>query len=108
MNAVETGSELLFSGISKEADFLAETTYSSLYSTTFSLWREKAAAYDKEYRPLLEQIYDKAIEDHTQVAENVYQTVYENGVIVYVNYGGQTATVNGIEIGGMDFEAVIP
>ena len=108
LNAVETGSELLFAGIYKEADFLAETAYSDLYSTTFSLWREKAAAYDKEYRPLLEQIYDKAIKGHKRITENVYQTVYENGITVYVNYGEQSATVNGIEIGGMDFETVIP
>ena len=108
LNAVETGSELLFAGIFKEADFLAETAYSYLYSTTFSLWQEKAAAYDKEYRPLLEQIYDKAITGHRQMTENVYQTVYENGVTVYVNYGEQTETVDGIEIGGMDFETVVP
>ncbi len=108
LNAVETGSELLFAGIHEDAGFLAETAYSGLYSTTFSLWKEKAAAYDKEYRPLLERIYNQAIVSHGCVAEEVYRTVFEDGTAVYVNYGTESRTVDGVEIGGMDFASSIP
>ena len=106
LNAVETGTELLFDGIYGDASALNETPYNSLYSTTFDLWKTKAADYDKEYRPLLEKIYDKAIIRHTEVSDGVYETVYEDGTAVYVNYNASEQTVSGIKIGGMDFETV--
>lgn len=106
LNAVETGSELLYGGIAEDAAQLVDTAYSALYSTTFELWQEQAVAYDKEYRPLLEAVAGQAIVDHTQLGEHLYRTTYENHVTVYVNYADITQQADGITIGGMDFEAV--
>lgn len=108
LNAVETGSELLFSGIYEDAAFLGETAYSALYSTTFELWKDEAVAYDKEYRPLLERIGRQAITQHERLADDVYRTTYEDGTSVYVNYSEKQQKVDNVTIGGMDFEAIYP
>ncbi len=106
LNAVETGSELLYGAIAEDAAQLVDTAYSELYSTTFALWKEQAVAYDQEYRPLLEAVAGQAIVDHTQLGEHLYKTTYENHVTVYVNYADTAQQADGITIGGMDFEAV--
>lgn len=91
---------LLFSGIYEDASTLSETAYSGLYSTTFALWREKAAAYDKEYRSLLERIHDKAIVAHRQLSDTVYKTTWEDGTVVLCNYGDSPLRQEGVTIGG--------
>ena len=106
LNAVETGTELLFDGIYDDASILNETPYNNLYSTTFDLWKSKAVDYDKEYSSLLKKIHDKAITEHTEISNDIYKTVYEDGTTVYVNYNSSEQIVSGVKIGGMNFEVV--
>ena len=49
------------------------------------------------------QVENRAVSEHTKLAENVYKTVFENGVGVIVNYGETPAVIDGITVGASDF-----
>ena len=67
--------------------------------------------------PVLEEIAESAktwsqayvgldslsIEQHKKVQDDVYLTVYENGVGFYVNYGDNDVNINGLSVKANDY-----
>lgn len=103
--SAETGSELLFDGISQDASVLSGTRYDYLYSTTFDLWCDTAAEMYARLKPLLEKTEKSTITAHTETGE-LAVTVYENGTKVYVNYGYNTVEYDGVSVPARDFAVV--
>ncbi|MGN0492024.1 MAG: DUF5696 domain-containing protein [Acutalibacteraceae bacterium] len=103
--AAETGSELLFDGIAKDASVLSGTRYDYLYSTSFDLWSDTAADMYAEIKPLLEKTDKSVITSHSETGD-LTVTVYENGTRVYVNYGADTVEYDGVSVPARDFAVV--
>ena len=95
LKAVEFGSELVYTGMYAPASLLTDTSFHDLYGTTYTAWLDQACANWKAYAPLMEAVYDQAIVQHSQPASDVYRTVYENGVTVWVNYTDEAVVVDG-------------
>ena len=74
------------------------TRYDHLYGTQYSLWADQAAKLYADYQPLLQQVYDQVIVDHTELATDVMQTVYENGVTVVVNYSDTDFVIDDVTV----------
>lgn len=102
--AVSTGTEPMYNTIYKKASALQETEYDYLYGSTFDWWKEEAIEKYSEYSKLLARVYDKKITGYTEVLPNVVETVYENGIQVYVNYNDTERTVNGIKVAAKSYE----
>ena len=51
-------------------------------------------------------IAGQAIVSHTKISDTVYRTVFENGAMVYVNYGESDASVDGKTIKAGDYLTV--
>ena len=75
-----------------------DTDYDYLYGTSFSLWKDDAVSKYKEYYPLLKEISDSLIVSHRELQDNVFETGYENGIRVIVNYNSQDVQADGITI----------
>lgn len=103
LKSIETGSQLLYTGIAKPTSEIVDTDYDYLYGTNYLLWIDDAAQKYKEYQPLLKKIYNSVITDHFEMQFNVYKTVYENGIEVIVNYNNNDVTVDGIKIEAYGF-----
>lgn len=103
LKAVETGSQLLYTGMAAETKEIVDTDYDYLYGTNYKLWLDDAAEKYAKYQPLLEKIYDSAIVSHRALQKDVYETTYENGVSVIVNYNNETVEVDGVKIEKYDF-----
>ena len=101
--AVETGSELLWTGIAEDAAILSDTTSDKYYSTTYTLWQSDAANKYKEYMPLLQKIADKEIVSHRSVAKNVTETVFAGGITVTVNHSDSPYITDTVEIAPKSF-----
>lgn len=86
LNTVEAGIEPLYATIYKNADVLTNTRYDNLYSSTYSLWSSAAKDDMANYLKLLKSIADSTIVAHSEIAENVDSTVYDNQIEVAVNY----------------------
>ena len=77
---------------------LARTTYPKLYSSHYLDWLERAAA---EYDVVINQLghtVDLFIVGHRQLAPQVFETRYEDGTRVIVNYGDQTYEDGGVRV----------
>ena len=98
LKSVEAGCELQFAGIKEEATVLMGTEYDTLYNTSFSDWKDYAKEWYQAYQPLLLKIYDQKIVAHKCIADKVYQTDYENGISVIVNYGDTDYAPNGVTL----------
>ena len=52
-----------------------------------------------EWTEVYNGLEDQAMSSHKKVAEDVYRTEYENGVVFYVNYGDADVELsNGISV----------
>ncbi len=98
LKAVESGTELLYDGMYAASSAVKGTRYDHLYGTQYSLWADQAAKLYADYQPLLQQVYDQVIVDHTELATDVMQTVYENGVTVVVNYSNTDFVIDDVTV----------
>lgn len=103
LKAIETGSQLLYTGMAAETKEIVDTDYDYLYGTNYKLWMNDAAEKYAKYQPLLEKIYDSKIVSHRALQKDVYETTYENGVSVIVNYNNEAVEVEGKKIEKYDF-----
>ena len=82
---------------------LARTTYSELYSSHYLDWLERAAA---EYEVAVGQLghtVDQFIVGYRQLAPHVFETQYEDGTRVIVNYGEQTYVGADVRVKGLGY-----
>ncbi len=86
LNAVESGSSLLYNLVAGETTDLKETYLKYLYSCNYSQWKDNIIETYKEYSKVMGEVNGADIENHEKVEEGVYKTTYDNGVSVYVNY----------------------
>lgn len=104
LTAVETGSELLWTGIFEDASILSDTTSDKYYSTTYTLWISDAVQKYREYMPLLNKIADAEIVSHKSVSKDVTETVFSGNITVMVNHSDETYKMaDGTEIPAKSF-----
>ena len=104
LTAVETGSELLWTGIFKDASILSDTTSDKYYSTTYTLWLSDALKKYEEYMPLLNKIAGAEIVSHKSISTDVTETVFGGNIMVIVNHSDKPFTMDdGTEIPAKSF-----
>lgn len=70
-----------------------------LFSTASSNWENEAVQQYQIFNELLGDVQDQFIVDHKQLANNVFETTYENGKKVIVNYShSRTYIGDGINV----------
>ena len=82
---------------------LIRTTYPRLYSSQYEDWQDRALT---EYRVFVEELGDTVgqfIIGHRALASQVYETMYEDGTTVIVNYGDQPYEAEGKRVSGLDY-----
>ncbi len=105
LKAVETGTSILFNCIYEDATLVRGLREENLYSSTYTIWMDKAVKYYEQYNKLFNEIKDEVIVDHVEIQDNVMKTTYENGKTVYVNYSKQDVTVEGVTVAARSFAA---
>ncbi len=105
LKSVESGAGLHFQWIYGDNSLVNETDFDYLYSVHYGNWIDQAATDYRRVEEALAGLGDQKIISHSRDG-NVTKTTYENGTVVYVNYGKDKATVDGTEIGARDFAAV--
>lgn len=98
LSAVESGYELMFTGMYSDSSAVKDTPYDKYFSTEYKLWAERAAEKYKGYYPLLEKISNSEIIGYEKLTENVNAVSYKNGITVYINYGDQAVTIGKVAV----------
>lgn len=103
LKAVETGSNLNFTLMSKNTDSLRDSYLNNLYSCDLEDWFEKTVEEYNKVAAAADETVGKEMVGHSKIAEGVYETVYEGNVKTIVNYNSEPAqTVYGT-VNGLDF-----
>lgn len=103
LKALETGSNLYFRFTCQDPETLTYTVQDCLYYSAFSGWKEEVKSLYAEYAAVTKQVDDAEITGHRWVTEKVYETIYDNGVRIFVNYGDSPVTAESIEIPAMGY-----
>lgn len=87
----------------------SEMKYSGLngmYSTTFSVWKDKAVDVYEELNECLSAVNGATVAEHRIVSDDVRAVRYSNGVVIYINYGTQDVTLDGHTIPARGYAVV--
>ncbi len=106
LKLIETGTNPSFLWMYKDNTVLKGTDYSSYYSVNYAYWIDKAAALYAELNEVLGDCVTSNIVSHDRPSEEVCRTIYDNGVCIYVNYGTEDATVDGVIVPTLGYKRV--
>lgn len=84
----------------------SEMKYSALnydYSTTFSVWSDKAAEVYSEVNEVLSRVSGEKMTDHQILDNGVRKITYSNDVTIYINYTSQDLQADGQTVPGMGY-----
>jgi hypothetical protein len=69
---------------------LRHTNYEYLFTTEFDLWKSSMIEQYHRVSPYLNQVIGANILSHRYVTDDLVEVSYDNGVILYINYGQTT------------------
>ncbi len=85
--------------LSKESALeLRNTDRSTLFSSTFEEWLTVVTETYNEFEKNISCVYGKQMTNHEILSDDVRRITYENGVVIYINYGNDDITVEGINV----------
>lgn len=103
LKSAESGAGLSFTYFAASADALQDTEYMEFYGADYSQWKDIALGYYKRYKEDMAGLNNQFITDHKFLSQDVTATTYENGTVVYVNYGVTEYAGNGLKIPARDY-----
>ena len=86
LQAAETGMSVKYTVSVKNPDMLKNTHFEAIYAAHWAEWKNEILEAAKKCQELPALIGGQQITGHQILAENVFQTTYENGVRVITNY----------------------
>lgn len=92
LESAETGAGLMFTFMACKDNNLQETNYTQFYSANFADKKEQFADIYEKYNENFSKVVNSVIVDHSYVSEQVTKTVFDNGYVVYVNFGYKSFT----------------
>jgi hypothetical protein len=106
LQALELGSYPKFSITSKNLDQLKNSTYTDFISREYSKIGEDIKELYHRYEEAFSQINSMEINNHTILAEKVFETTYANGARVITNYNKYPVLVGEQEIGALGYTII--
>ena len=86
LQAAETGMGVKYTVTAQNPDILKSSHFESLYAAYWQEWKDEITLAAAKCQELTAMIGGQQITGHVILADNVFQTTYENGVIVVTNY----------------------
>lgn len=101
LKALENGASLKYTLSYESSLLLLDTKHNQYLSTEYTNWLETI----KEQYIILKDndLINARIIKHERIANNVFKTTYSNNVEIITNYNLTSVTVDGVEIGKIDF-----
>ena len=105
LHQVEYGAIPHFVLTYENSALLARTFANQHWSTQYSFWRDEIV---RQYRAMetLAPLANQFIAAHARLAEDVYETVYEDGTRVVVNYDTHPYVLESVTVPALDFVVV--
>lgn len=107
LKSLEYGASPLYQLVVENVDELIGSRTDGLYSADYGNWKDYMGRQYAQLNETLGLVQGQTIVSHTICTEDVRRVDYENGVIVYVNYGESDAEADGISIPARGYAAVL-
>ncbi|MDI9418613.1 MAG: DUF5696 domain-containing protein [Bacillota bacterium] len=95
LKMLETGANPYFIGSFAESFEVKNTEFEHLYALHYKDWLDLAVEFYQTANAVLRDVQDQLITDHWMPTSGVYQTVFENGKSIVVNYNKKDVELNG-------------
>ena len=86
LQAAETGMGVKYTVSVQNPDILKSSHFEAVYAASWEEWKDEIAEAARQCAELSALIGGQQITDHAILADNVFQTTYENGAVVITNY----------------------
>jgi hypothetical protein len=105
LRQVEYGAVSSFILTQESSSNLSRTNWNDLYSSEYGYWKEEVIA-QYQIMDQLSYLNNQFILSHQELAEGIYQTTYEDGTRIIVNYNAVPYSAGTVEILPLDFVVV--
>ncbi|MDE7354136.1 MAG: hypothetical protein K2O06_13985 [Acetatifactor sp.] len=102
LKTVEYGVSPTFLLMTARRDALQDTDYQQYYSLCWGDWEQEIGEILEELK-VLDGVFGQRIISHRKLGDGIYATSFEGGADVYVNYGQEDVTVEGVTIPAQGF-----
>ena len=83
---------------------LIYTNSADLYSTKYTTYQDTISEYHKQFSEIAALTEGSFIMKHEQLGNGLNKVTYDNGVVIYVNYGSAAAEADGLSIDAMSYK----
>ncbi len=104
--SAEYGAGLCYSVMAEEVEALQKTLYPQYYGSSYDSVHDRMVATYTRYNNELGHIFNQEMTGHRNLNEYVSCTEYKDGTKVYVNYGYEAFTVDGVTVPARDYKVV--
>jgi len=109
LRLVEYGVKPAFLLTQEPTTDLRYTNSQFIYTSEYRLWKDVIVELGQTVAGALDAVAGAEIRSHRYVALGLAETVYENGVTIYVNYNGDSvAAAPGIDVPARAYRVVMP
>ncbi len=103
LKEIETGSMLHYSYITGDRTNLIDSSLNYLYSPDYNFWFSNMTENFKKSSDLVAATAGSSIYEHKKLADGVFETDYENGIGIIVNYNNAQWEQSGLKVSPCDF-----
>ena len=103
LKLLETGGYPYYLGYYRSASALKETCFDRLYTGSYQDWLEEAVLVYHRLNAELAAVQSLEIVKHEQLADGVFATTYENGMVIMVNYNDEPVRIGDRVIEGKGY-----
>ena len=107
LRSIEYGASPLFTVAADNEELLSKTSMSYYTSVNWDALKDEIEACAKEWSEAYEGLADQKMIAHKKVNDDVYVTTYEDGTMLYVNYGEtEWTSEDGVTVSAKDYTRV--
>lgn len=103
LRAVESGTALAFRWVYEDPSPLRYTQHNDLYADWWQNWLPQAGAMYARVYPALNAVAGATIIEHVRLTQTFVRVTYDNGRVIYVNYGTEAARDGGVTVPARDW-----
>lgn len=106
LQAIEYGAVPYYLLTYEDTIKLKDTESDTIFSSKYEDFREEAVAVTKEFSEKLGNLNDKYFVLHEKLSKDLVKVAYNDGTVIFINYGKSDLSVEGVQVGANDYIVV--
>lgn len=103
LQMIETGTSPHYVFTMENSSRMKNTGMNRYYATTYETWKGEAEEIYNRVNEVLQNVSAAEIVNH-EISGDLRKVTYSNGVVIYINYGDEAQTMDGVAVPAMSYE----